>query len=323
MLRALIRSVALVAASNIIFLSAAMADTWPDKPVRIIVPYAPGGIADLVARLIAPLLQEGLGQSIVIENKTGASGSLGTAYVARSAPDGYTLLLGLAAPQTLNQFIYKVDYDGVKDFAPITLVNTNPMVLMVKASLPVTNVRELIAYAKAHPGKLNFSGAGGLTSYSGEIFKHMAGIDMVDVRYRGGAPAVTAAVSGETDLTFANYSDALPWMGSDRLRALALTGSKRFPQSPNLPTIAESGLPNYNVTGWSALFAPAGTPPERINKIAAILAKGFKRPEMREKMAKIGAEPGGGSPQELADLVRADANKWKSFVEKTGIKIGQ
>src|SRR5690606_9088941 len=175
-------------------------------------------------------------------------------FVARSKPDGYTLLLGLAAPQTLNQFVYDVSYDGLNDFEPVALINTNPMVLVAHPDLPVQTVEELIAYAKARPGELNFSGAGGLTQYSGEIFKHRAGIDMLHVRYRVGAAAVTAAVAGEVQLTFANYSDAIPWIRSERVRPLGLTSDKRFPQTPDVPTIAESGLPDFNVEGWSALF---------------------------------------------------------------------
>ncbi|MEN9769057.1 MAG: hypothetical protein RLZZ180_687, partial [Pseudomonadota bacterium] len=224
------RLLALGAAGALAPVGASLAQAnWPDKPIRIINPYAPGGIADLAARIIQPGLQIGLGQPIVIESKPGASGSLGTEFVARSAPDGYTLLLALAAPQTLNQFIFKVNYDGLRDFAPIALVNTNPLVLMVNPALPVRTVRELIAYAKANPGKLNFAGAGGFTQFAGEIFKHAAGVDMVHVPYRGGAPAVAAAAAGDVQLTFANFSDALTWMRSGRLRPIALTSAKRFP----------------------------------------------------------------------------------------------
>jgi tripartite-type tricarboxylate transporter receptor subunit TctC len=185
---------------------AGRAAEWPTKPIRIIVPFAPGGISDILARMLSPVLQDALGQSIIVENKPGASGGLATEYVARAEPDGYTLLLGLAAPQTLNQYIYNVPYDGSKSFAPITLINTNPLVLMVNPSLPVHNVRELIALAKEKPGQLFFSDAGGLTQFSGEIFKYMAGVNLSHVRYRGGAPAVTAAAAGEVQMTFANYS---------------------------------------------------------------------------------------------------------------------
>ncbi|WP_240788519.1 Bug family tripartite tricarboxylate transporter substrate binding protein [Ramlibacter henchirensis] len=296
---------------------------WPEKPIRIIVPYAPGGIADLGARIIQPILQKELGQPIVIENKPGASGSLATEFVARAAPDGYTLLLALAAPQTLNQFIYKVNYDGLKDFAPITLINTNPMVLMAHPSLPVRTVRELIAYAKEHPGKLNFAGAGGFTQFSGEIFKQMAGIDMVHVPYRGGAPAVAAAAAGDVQLTFANYSDALTWMRSGKLRPIALTSAKRFPQSPEVPTIAESGLPGYEVNGWSGLLAPAGTPPAIVDRVAAAVRKGYEDPAVRKRWADIGAEPGGNSPAEFRAMIDADMQKWSEFVKRTGIKVAQ
>ena len=301
--------------------TALAADPWPSKAIRIIVPYAPGGIGDIVARMIQPVMQDQLKQPVIVENKPGASGSLGTEYVARSAPDGYTLLLALAAPQTLNQYIYKTGYDGVKDFAPITLINTNPMVLMVHPSLPVRTVDEFVHYAKANPGKLSFGGAGGLTSFAGEMFKHMAGIDLVHVPYRGGAPAVAATVAGDVQVTFANYSDALTWMKSGRLRAIAITSARRTEQSPDIPTIAESGLPAYDVTGWSGLLAPAGTPPEVVERIANVLRPALQDPAMRARMANVGAESGGTSPAEFGKLVANDARKWEEFVRRTGIKI--
>ena len=272
-------------------------------------------------RIIQPGLQQGLGQPIVIESKPGANGSLGTEFVARSTPDGYTLLLALAAPQTLNQFIFKVNYDGLKDFAPIALVNTNPLVLMAHPSLPVRTVQELIAYAKANPGKLNFAGAGGFTQFAGEIFKHQAGVDMVHVPYKGGAPAVAAAAAGDVQLTFANFSDALTWMRSGKLRPIALTSAKRFPQAPEIPTIAESGLPGYEVTGWSGLLAPAGTPAEIVNRIARVLQKDFQDPAMRKRWEMIGAEPGEADPAKFAAMIRADMQKWSDFVKRTGIKV--
>lgn len=296
------------------------AEKWPVRPIEIIVPYAPGGIADTVARIIQPFMRESLGTPVLIINKPGASGSLATEYVAHSAPNGYTLLLGLAAPQTLNQFVYKVNYDGLKDFAPITLINTNPMALVVNPNLPVKTVRELIDYAKAHPGELNFSGAGGLTQYSGEIFKNMAGINMVHVPYKGGSPAVTAAVAGEVQLTFANYSDALPWIKAGRLRVLALTTAKRFPSTPDVPTIAESGLPGFEVGGWSGLLAPAGTPQEIIDRIANAVRAGLKTAAVHKMMDDIGAIPGGNSPTEFKESVQADQKKWGEFVKRTGIK---
>jgi tripartite-type tricarboxylate transporter receptor subunit TctC len=292
---------------------------YPTKPIRIIIPYAPGGIADTVARIIAPMFQDALNQTVIIESKTGASGTVGTAFVAKSPPDGYTLLLGLAAPQTLSQHLGKIEYDGVKDFAPITLINTNPLVLLVNPSLPINSVADLIKYAKANPGKLNFSGAGGLTQFAGEIFKARAGINMIHVPYRGGAPAVTAAVAGETQLTFANYSDAIPWIESGKLRPLGVTSASRFALAPKIPAISET-LPGFAVEGWSGLFAPAGTPPEIVNRLASIVRDGYKDPALRKRMESIGATPGGDTPEEFRAFVRAESVKWGNFVTQTGIK---
>ncbi len=298
-------------------------DRWPSKAIRIVVPYAPGGIGDIVARMIQPILQDELKQPILIENKPGAAGSLGTEFVAKSAPDGYTLLLALAAPQTLNQFIFPVNYDGVKDFAPITLINTNPLVLMVNPSLPVHNFQEFVAYVKANPGKLNFGGAGGLTQFAGEILKYQLGLDMVHVPYRGGAPAVAAAAAGDVQLTFANYSDALTWMQSGKLRPIALTTARRYPQTPDIPTIDESGVKGFDVTGWSGLFAPAGTPPAVVERIANVLRPALQTPAMRKRMETVGAEPGGNSPAEFGKQVADDARKWSEFVRTSGIKVSQ
>jgi tripartite-type tricarboxylate transporter receptor subunit TctC len=301
----------------------ALAQSWPSKPVRIVVPYAPGGITDTVTRLTAPKLQEALGQPVLVENKLGNGGALATEYVAKSAPDGYTLLMGSAAPQTLNQFIQKLGYDGLKDFAPVSLVNTNPLVLMVNPGVPAQNVKELIALAKAQPGKLNFAGAGGLTQFSGEIFKFMAGIDMVYVPYKGGAPATAAAVAGDAQVTFANYSDALPQIRGGKLRALGITSAKRFPQSPEVPTIAEAGIPGYAVDSWNGLFAPAGTPPEIVSRISAAVQQGFRDPALRKRMEDIGATPVGDTPEQFRALVASEVQKWGNFVKQTGIKVEQ
>ncbi len=299
------------------------AQSWPTKPVRIVVPYAPGGVTDSVTRITAPKLQEALGQPVLIENKLGAGGALATDYVAKSAADGYTLLMGSAAPQTLLQYVQKTGYDGVKDFAPVTLINTNPLVLMVNPDLPVKSVRELIAMAKAQPGKLNFAGAGGLTQFSGEIFKFMAGIDIVYVPYKGGAPATAAAVAGDVQITFANYSDALAQMRAGRLRALALTTPRRFPQSPEVPTIAESGVANYAVDSWNGLFAPAATPADIVNKVANAVREAFRDAAVRKRMDDIGAAPGGDTPDQFRAFVQAENQKWSQFVKQTGIRIEQ
>lgn len=314
--RTILASVPLLLASPKVFSQ----KDWPNKPIKIIVPFAPGGIADTLARLLQPYYQAALGQPIIIENKTGASGTLATSFVAKSAPDGYTFLLCLAAPQTLSQHLSKLDYDGVKDFAPVSLINTNPLVVLVNPSLPINNIAELIAYAKANPGKLNFSGAGGLTQFAGEILKAQAGINMTHIPYKGGAPAVTAAAAGETQLTFANYSDAISWMNSGKLRAIAITSAKRFPLSPNIPTISET-IPGFSVDGWSGIVAPAATPKEIVNKFSQTTQQTLKNPEVRKRMEAIGATPVGDTPEEFQKFIQAESAKWANFVKQTGIKI--
>lgn len=314
--RTILASVPLLLASPKVFSQ----KDWPNKPIKIIVPFAPGGIADTLARLLQPYYQAALGQPIIIENKTGASGTLATSFVAKSAPDGYTFLLCLAAPQTLSQHLTKLDYDGVKDFAPVSLINTNPLVVLVNPSLPINNIAELIAYAKANPGKLNFSGAGGLTQFAGEILKVQAGINMTHIPYKGGAPAVTAAAAGETQLTFANYSDAISWMNSGKLRAIAITSAKRFPLSPNIPTVSET-IPGFSVDGWSGIVAPAATPKEIVNKFSQVTQQTLKNPEVRKRMEAIGATPVGDTPEEFQKFIQAESAKWANFVKQTGIKI--
>jgi tripartite-type tricarboxylate transporter receptor subunit TctC len=301
----------------------AYAQSWPARPVRIVVPYAPGGVTDSSARLVAPKIQEAIGQPVVVENKLGAGGVIATDYVAKSAPDGYTLLMGSAAPQTLLQFVQKVTYDGLKDFTPVTNVNTFPIVLMVHPSVPAHDVKELVALAKSQPGKVNFAGAGGLTQFAGEIFKYMAGIDMVYVPYKGGAPAAAAAAAGDVQVTFANYSDALSYMKSGRLRPLGMTSAKRFPQSPEVPTIAEAGVPGYEVESWNGLFAPAGTPADIVARVAAAVQAGYKDPALRKRMQDMGAEPVGDSPAQFHAFVEAEMKKWSSFVRQSGIRVEQ
>jgi len=299
------------------------AQAWPSKPLRMVVPFAPGGVTDSSARLVAAKMQEALGQPVVVDNRTGAGGIIATDHVAKSAPDGYTMLMGSAAPQTLLQFLQKTGYDGVKDFAPITLVNTFPIVLMVHPSVPAQNVKELIALAKAQPGKLNFTGAGGLTQFAGEIFKYMAGIDMTYIPYKGGAPAAAAAAAGDAQVTFANYSDALAHLKSGRLRPLGMTSAKRFPQSPEVPTIAEAGIPGYQVDSWNGLLAPAGTPPEIVERMAAAAQQGLKDPATRKRMEEMGTEPVGDTPGQFRAFLQAEVKKWGDFVKQSGIKVEQ
>jgi tripartite-type tricarboxylate transporter receptor subunit TctC len=299
------------------------AQAWPAKPVRMVVPFAPGGVTDSSARLVAAKMQDALGQPVVIDNRTGAGGIIATDHVAKSAPDGYTILMASAAPQTLLQFIQKTGYDGLKDFAPITLVNTFPIVLMVHPSVPANNVRELIALAKAQPGKLNFAGAGGLTQFAGEIFKYMAGVNMVYIPYKGGAPATAAAAAGDAQVTFANYSDALVHMKSGRLRPLGMSSAKRFPQSPEVPTIAEAGIPGYQVESWNGLLAPAGTPAEIVERLASAAQQGLKDPPTRKRLEEIGTDAVGDTPAQFREFVQVELTKWGNFVKQSGIKVEQ
>ena len=301
----------------------ALAQAWPAKSVRMVVPFAPGGVTDSTARLVAAQMQEALGQPVIVDNRTGAGGVIATDHVAKSAPDGYTILMASAAPQTLLQFLQKTGYDGVKDFAPITLVNTFPIVLMVHPSVPANNVRELIALAKQQPGRLNFAGAGGLTQFAGEIFKYMAGVDMIYIPYKGGAPAAAAAAAGDAQVTFANYSDALTHMKSGRLRALGMTSAKRFPQSPEVPTIAEAGIPGYQVDSWNGLLAPAGTPPEIVGRMAAAVQQGLKDPATHKRMEEMGTQPVADSPAQFRAFLETEVKKWGDFVKQSGIKVEQ
>jgi len=301
----------------------ALSQPWPTKPLRMVVPFAPGGVTDSTARLVASKMQESLGQPVVVDNRTGAGGVIATEHVAKSAPDCYTVLMASAAPQTLTQFLQKTGYDGVKDFAPVSLVNTFPIVLMVHPSVPAQNVKELIALAKSQPGKLNFAGAGGLTQFAGEIFKYMAGIDLTYIPYKGGAPAAAAAAAGDAQVTFANYSDALAHMKSGRLRALGMTSAKRFPQSPEVPTIAEAAIPGYQVDSWNGLLAPAGTPPEAVNRMAVAVQQALKDPPTRKRMEEMGTEAVGDTPGEFRAFLQAEVKKWGDFVRQSGIKVEQ
>ena len=298
----------------------AAAQPWPAKPVRIIVPFAPGGITDSSARLIAPKIQEAIGQPVIVENKLGAGGVIATDYVAKSAPDGYALLMGSPAAQTLLQFVQKLPYDGLKDFAPVTNVNTYPLVLMVHPSVAAQNVRELIALAKAQPGKLNFAGAGGLTQFSGEIFKYLAGVDLVYVPYKGGAPATAAAAAGDAQVTFANYSDALAYMKSGRLRPLGITSARRFPQSPDVPTIAEAGVPGYEIGSWLGVSAPAATPLPIVQRLNTVIARLVEDADFSERLLRDGAELQVTSPERFTKYVDAEVLKWAKLIRDSGAK---
>ncbi|MBS0337885.1 MAG: tripartite tricarboxylate transporter substrate binding protein [Proteobacteria bacterium] len=307
-----------------VFSAAAHAQAWPTRPLKIIVPFAPGGSTDLTARLLAPRMQEALGQPVVVENKAGAGGAIATDFVAKSAPDGNTMLIAVAGPFVIAPLIAKAPYDPLKDFAFVAGLNGNPQVLLANPAMPAKTIRELIALAKAQPRALNFgtAGPGSLIELSGLVFNHMAGTSITTVPYKGGAPAVAAAIGGEVQLTFANTSDALPQVKSGKLRAMAVTSAARFPQLPDVPSIAESGLPDFNVVTWNAMVTPAGTPPEVVNRLARVIQDTLKDPAVRQRMSDFGTTTSTEGPAELGAFVQAQYAFWQKFIKESGLKTG-
>ena len=296
---------------------------YPTKPIRIIVTYPAGGGADAMARLIAPKLGEALGQPVLVENRGGASGTIAAELVAKSAPDGATLMLDATA-FAVNQSLYpKLPYDPEKSFAPITLLALFPNIVVVHPSYPVSSVRELIAKIKAEPGKIAFasSGNGSAQHLAAELFRQRAGLDMVHVPYKGGGPALIDVMGGQVPIYFANMASALPHVKNGKLKALAVTGAQRSSAAPELPTVAESGMPGYQVYEWNAIFAPAGTPPAIINRLQAEIAKVVRIPEVRDRMLALGGEIVASSPADLAAWVREQSASWARVVRAGNIKL--
>ena len=295
---------------------------YPSKPVRLIVPFAPGGSNDIMARLTGQKLSESLGQQIVIDNSAGASGIVGTEIAAKAAPDGYTLLM-MSLTFAVNPSLYrKLPYDTERDLAPVTLVASAPLMLVVHPSLPAKSVRELITYAKANPGKLNFgSGGPGTTPHlAGEMLKMMAGLRMTHVPYKGGGPALADLIGGQIQIMLENIPSTLPHVKAGRLRALAVSGLKRSPLVPDLPTLDESGLRGYEIVGWNGLFVPAGTPPNIIDHLHELIAAALAQPDTKERLATLGAEGVGSSPGEFRAFVKAEIVKWAKVVKAAGLK---
>jgi tripartite-type tricarboxylate transporter receptor subunit TctC len=303
---------------------AGSAQTYPSKPIRLVVPFPPGGSLDVVARAIGQKLTEAWGQPVVIDNRPGAGGNIGADLVAKSAPDGYTILEGALSTHAVNVSLYsKMPYDPVKDFAPITLVAITPNVLVVNPSFPVNSVPELIAYAKAHPGKLSFgSGSNGSAGHlAGELFKSEAGVDMVHVPYKGGAPALQALLAGDTQLMFDNLANSTPQLKAGKLKALAVTTAKRSALAPELPTLAETGLPGFDIYTWWGFMAPAGTPKEIVAKWNAEVARILGTPEMKQFFAQQGAEPAPTTPERFAALIQSEIPKYAKIVKASGAKV--
>ena len=303
--------------------SAAQASDWPDKPIQLVIPYPPGGSADLLGRPLAVQLQQQLKQSVVLDYKPGAGGTLASQYVARAKPDGYTFLMVLAA-HAINDSLYpKLPYDTRKDFAPVSLVATLPMVVAGSAKLPARNIQQLIQAAKAAPGKLTFGSAGnGNTGHlAAEYFSSMAGIQMTHVPYKGSAGVVNAMLAGDIDLTFDSISTSMPHIRNGRMHALAVTSPQRSALAPEVPTIQEQSLAGFDVTGWYAIIAPAATPLPIRQKLSEEIATALKQPAMQSQMAASGYDPVGSTPQALQSHIESEIVRWAKVVKATGAKV--
>ena len=296
--------------------------SYPSRPVRTVVSWAPGGAADLVARVAGQKLGEQLGQQLVIDNRAGASGAIGTELAAKSAPDGYTLLVGGVSELVLNPQIVKVPYDVVRDFAAVSPLAFGYYVLVVHPSLPAKSVKELIALAKARPGEINYAsgGTGSNLSLVAELFKTTAGINMTHIPYKGGGPASMAVISGESQAMFSTIASSLPFVNSNRLTALALTGPKRSPLLPKVPTFEESGMRGMNVGLWFALLAPAATPREIIARLNAEVLKLAATPDYRAQLEKLGFEPFTNSPEKFSAFMKTELATWGKVIRAAGIK---
>ena len=323
MIRTLFRAAACAAIAAFTLAGHAQAP-YPSKPIRLVVPFPAGGTTDILARAVAQKLTESTGQPVVVDNRPGAGGNIGAELVARSAPDGYTLLMGTVGTHAINPSLYvKMPYDHVRDFAPVILVAGVPNVLVVNPALPVNSVQELIAYGRANPGKLNFASSGSGTSIhlSGELFKTMAGVQMTHVPYKGSSPALQDLVGGQVQLMFDNLPSSLALIKAGKLKALAVTSTQRSGVLPDVPTVAEAGLPGFEASSWFGVLAPAGTPKDAIAKLYGEIARWLATSEAKEKLAGQGAIAAGLSPDDFARYITAETAKWQKVVKESGAKV--
>ena len=296
---------------------------YPTRPIKIVVPFGAGGLTDIVARLVAERLSKDAGWTVIVENKTGAGGNIGAAEVARSKPDGYTLLMGSIGTNASNPFIYKrMPYDPKKDFAPVTLAATGTLLLVVNPSLPIHSTGELIEYATKHPGQLSY-GSGGMGAsqhLAGELLKSMAGIDIQHVPYKGLAPAIPDLLAGRIGLTF-DMATALPYVKEGKLRAIAVANPKRSQALPDVPTIAESGVPGYAASAWYGFFAPAGTPKDIVQLLNEKISGILKQDDIRARLMAMGAEPAVSTPEQLASFVEEESEKWGKVLKGLNLQL--
>lgn len=324
-------AIAAIAAAALLSIAggAAAQTAWPNKPVRIVVPFAPGGTTDILARAVAPELSKAFGQQFVVDNRAGAGGNVGAEIVAKSPGDGYTLLMGTVGTHGINKALYaKLPYDPQKDFAPITLVAGVPNVMVMNAdkakALGINSVNDFIKYAKANPGKLNMASSGNGTSIhlAGELFKSMTGIFMTHIPYRGSGPALMDMVAGNMDVMFDNLPSSMAQIKAGKLKALAVTSAQRSAAMPDIPTIEEAaGLKGFEASSWFGLLAPAGTPADVVNRIQQETAKALNSPAIKEKLLAQGAIPSGNTPAEFTRLIDAEHRKWAKVVKDSGAKV--
>lgn len=323
-MKPLFRSVGVALLATVLVAPAMALAAYPDKPVHLIVPFPPGGATDVMSRAVGQQLSKQWGQSVIVDNRPGAGGTIGTAIAAKQRPDGYTLLMGTNSTYSVGLSLYKhLPYDQFKDFTPISLVATMPNIIVVNPKLPIHNVKELIAYAKAHPNQLRFSssGNGTVSHLSGEMFKSMTHTQMVHVPYRGSTQAYPDLVSGRVNLMFDALVPVLPLIKSGQLRPIAVTSLKRSPIMPNIPTVAESGVPGYDSVVEIGLFAPAGTPAPVITKVQNDTINALKQPALKSQLMSLGAVPVGNTSSQFNALIRAEAPKWAKIVKESGAHI--
>ncbi len=306
--------------------AAAQGTAWPTRPVRFVVPYPPGGSLDQVARALADKMKDGLGQPVLVENRPGAGGNVGADLVAKSAPDGYSIVMGAVATHAINPALYpKMPYDPIRDFQPITLVASTPNVLIVPPNSPINSPKDLIDFARKNPGKLNFgSGSNGSTGHlAGELMKQLTGTFIVHIPYAGGNPALLALMAGQTDLMFDNLANASAQIKAGKVRPLAVTTLKRSAFAPELPTMAEADprLKGFDLDTWFGIMAPAGIPKEALDRLHAEIVKALNTADLRERLSRMGAEPGGNSPQQFGEFIQREMGKYARIVKLSGAKV--
>ena len=299
------------------------AERYPTRPVRLISAFPPGGGASTIARLIAPELTELWGQAVVVDNRPGAGGSIGTEIAARAQPDGYTLVMATVSTVVINPLVGKLPYDPIRDFTPIVHTSTQPFVLIVHPSVPAKSVKELIAYARSPGARLNFasSGEGTISHLAGELFKNLARVYMAHVPYKGGGQSIIDVMAGHVQIGFSNILEALPQVNAGRLRGLGVTTLTRSSAAPNIPTIAEAGVPGYEVIQWNGVLGPAGLPRDLTSKVNADILRVLARRDIRERLTGAGAEPGGGTPEQFGVLIRSDIAKWAKVVKTVKLDV--